>query len=379
MQKRNVEAYFVTLQGTDYAMGRAQAEMVRRSPGWLQFFRSAPDVMNEEQFKGLASLFERYCPGLNEELQGMADGIEIPARQVMFYLASYFTAGHCSQFAVLPQATADGHVLVGRSYEFGDQQEDFRLTLTRPRGRYAHISNSALLFGRYDGFNEKGLSVTMSAGGIPVGKFEGARPPVQDGFQFWALIRSALENCATVDEAVALCKEMPMAGNPIVIFADKAGNAARAEIYGPQVKVTRAGVDEAQPWIIATNHFHDAEMLKLQGYVMGNSPVREATIQQFLSNRAPKITRQDVRELLAAPYPQGLTCHYYDEFFGTLRSMIIDLTAGELEMCFGSPLANRWYTFDLVSAPPLAAYGVTLPLEKAEASFWAPAQIPVEG
>ena len=379
MRTRNTEAYFVTLEGNDYLMGRAQAEMVRRSPGWLKFFRSTPDVMTEEQFKGLVSLFDRFCPGLSEEIQGMADGIEIPARRVMFYLATYLTAGHCSQFAVLPQATADGHMLVGRSYEFGDQQEDFRLTLTRPRGRYAHISNSALLFGRYDGFNEKGLSVTMSAGGIPVGKFEGARAPVQDGFQFWALVRSALENCATVEEAVALCKEMPMAGNPILIFADKNGNAARAEIFGPQVKVTRAGMDDSRGWIIATNHYHDAEMLKLQGYVMGNSPVRETTIERFLAGRAPKVTREDLRELLSTPYPQGLTCHYYDEFFGTLRSMIIDLTAGELEMCFGTPQANRWHKFDLVNAPPLASYGVNLPLEKADASFWAPAQIPVEG
>jgi predicted choloylglycine hydrolase len=51
----------------------------------------------------------------------------------------------------------------------------------------------------------------MSAAGGPVGTLPGMRPPAQDGFHFWALLRTILDQCQTVEEAIALTQEFPLA------------------------------------------------------------------------------------------------------------------------------------------------------------------------
>ncbi|WP_349948672.1 hypothetical protein ABFV83_09735 [Lacrimispora sp. BS-2] len=72
---------------------------------------------------------------------------------------------------------------------------------------------------------------------------------------------------------------------------------------------------------------------------------------------------------LSTPYPDGLCCHYYDEFFGTLRSMIFDVTEKNIEITFGSPKINKWNTF-LVGALNEKEIKVMLPQEKAGKDFY---------
>lgn len=50
---------------------------------------------------------------------------------------------------------------------------------------------------------------------------------------------------------------------------------------------------------------------------------------------------------MSLSYPNGLCCHYYNEFFGTLRSMIFDVTEQTIEMTFGSPQTNNWHIFSV--------------------------------
>jgi hypothetical protein len=58
----------------------------------------------------------------------------------------------------------------------------------------------------------------------------------------------------------------------------------------------------------------------------------------------PRITTETIRGILSDPYPKGLCFHYYQEFLGTLWSLIFDLNAGTAEICFGSPIVNQWHT-----------------------------------
>lgn len=36
-----------------------------------------------------------------------------------------------------------------------------------------------------------------------------------------------------------------------------------------------------------------------------------------------------------AKYPDGLCCHYFEEFFGTTKSMVISPTDGTIKLCWG--------------------------------------------
>lgn len=370
MNARPVQYTFVTLSGSDYAIGQAQAAAIRQIPGWLEFLRSAPQVFDSQTLPAIQSIYRRHCPGLVEEIAGLADGLQLPPERILYYAATTLRTGHCAQIAVLPQASADGHTRVARSYEFSDSQDDFRLCLTRPAGRYAHLGASTLLFGRGDGLNEHGLCVTITAGGIPVGNAPGQPHPVEDGLQFWAAVRAVLENCRTVDEALAWLAEFPLATNTIFLLTDRSGQTARVEAFGSKRAITRRGPESAEGYLFATNHYLTPEMQPYHGAIMNNSAVRAARIASTLAAHAPRITPENLRGLLTEHYPDGLCCHYYDGYFGTLRSMLFDLTRAEVQVCFGSPQANPWHTFRLDGMPPFAAFEASLPKEIVPPDFY---------
>ena len=109
---------------------------------------------------------------------------------------------------------------------------------------------------------------------------------------------------------------------------------------------------------------------------MENSFVRYNTIESRLKQAAPSVTKENVREILTDRYPAGLCNHYFEEFFGTLYSMIFDLTEGRLEVCFGPPDVNEWHVFDLTRPAEPAQYTAKLPQEHADPEFWK--QLPIE-
>jgi len=53
-----------------------------------------------------------------------------------------------------------------------------------------------------------------------------------------------------------------------------------------------------------------------------------------------------------------------------MHSLVFDLTAGEAQVCFGSPVTNPFHTFRLEDAPAAAPYMAALPMEKAKKEFW---------
>ena len=77
--------------------------------------------------------------------------------------------------------------------------------------------------GRDDGINEMGLTVTLSSSGFPVGPLPEMRRPAVTGLQFWAVVRTLLENCRDVKEALSMLKDMPVAYNLNLIVLDREG------------------------------------------------------------------------------------------------------------------------------------------------------------
>ena len=109
---------------------------------------------------------------------------------------------------------------------------------------------------------------------------------------------------------------------------------------------------------------------------MENSFVRYNTIESRLKQAAPSVTKETVRGILMDMYPEGLCNHYFEEFFGTLYSMIFDLTEGRLEICFGPPDINGWHVFTLTTPAEPTQYTAKLPQEQADPEFWK--QLPIE-
>lgn len=364
----------VVLRGTAYEVGVSQANMVKQIPGWVSFFQSGKDVPGRPGMDETLHILREFCPELEEEINGFSDTMHIPAGDLIYIASTHLKPQHCSHLVVLPSLTENGHTLVGRNYDFGETMDDMRLCSTFMKGRYAHIGFSSMLFGRLDGMNEHGLSVTASVGGMPVGLMQGLQPPTGNGLQFWAQVRIILEQCKTVEEAEALFKALPNCSNPILIIADPSGAALVAEGYGEKKTVRRLDGASSEQFAVATNHFMAPEMRPYNPVAMNHSLVRFQTADKWIQSVAPRVNPEKIKELLAGRYPDGLCAHYYKEFFGNLHAMVFDLNERTMQVTFGSPAVNPWHTIRFDDLQP-GQYETTLPLEQSSPEFWAPVSL----
>jgi predicted choloylglycine hydrolase len=361
------------LEGTAYQVGQQQAEWLAQYLQAVTQFLTPPlakgGPLTPQQTDEALAFFARYCPGLNEEIQGFADGLGLPLAQILYYATAYAHPGRCSHMVVLPSASKDGHLYVGRSYEWSHEDEDLNLSTARVAGRAAHVGFSTNLFGRVDGLNEHGLCVTMSSGAIP------NVPPVKalaepGGCRFWAAIRTVLDRCRTVDEALEVVQELPLSSTVILILADRSGQAALVEIFDSHRAVKRVGPGAPEGVLFATNHYTLPAMLTYDITRMRQSVARYRAIQSRLQAAAPHITPETIRGILTDPVPQGIYCPCYSDYLGTLWSQIFDVTAGTVEVCFGAPAYNRWHTFNLGDPVGLTHYAVELHDEVADPAIW---------
>lgn len=366
---KNLKACYYQLEGTNYEVGKSLGEKMKTMPQLANMQKMEKSSFSKEEQIQIIKMFNEYCSGINEEIQGFADVLGIDRFQVIYYAMSFLKPG-CSQMVVLPKKTKNSHVLLARNYEFNDEMEELTLCTTKIKGKYAHIGTSMIQFGRGDGMNECGLGVSQTSAGIPVANnIEGARKPAIVGLQFWAVIRSILENCKDVSEAIKYVQDVPLAYNINLMVADKMGNAALIESFDGKKAIKYISNNSKEQFLCSTNHIHLEELKKYEPKAMKNSVVRYNLINKYLNNNE-MITQDKLKSLLASMYPEGLCCHYYEDFFGTLRGMVFDLNDGTVDVCFGSTALNRWHTFKIDNSEEYLEYIVKIVKNRAPKDFY---------
>ncbi|SDF02200.1 hypothetical protein SPACI_038000 [Sporomusa acidovorans DSM 3132] len=340
-----IETRTIALVGSNYEIGAEMGRKMASMPSLKKLQAAGLRELDNAEVKKAAALFDRWCPGLNEELQGFVEAIGLPLAQVVYYGMTYLRP-NCSQIAVLPSMTKSGRPLLARNYEFSHEAEDFTLVKTSVTGKYTHLGTSVLQFGRDDGFNECGLAVTVTSCGFPVGPLQYMRKPKVVGLQFWAVVRTLLENCRDVNEALAFMADMPIAYNLNLMLLDKAGNVALVETLDGQRATKRIGAEGDEAYLCTTNHPVLPEMISYEPRAMRHSVQRYKWIRQRLDG-ADDITSEDLKAMLLAKYPDGLCCYFFNEFFGTTKSMVIDPACGTLELCWGGRRDNGWHKYNI--------------------------------
>lgn len=363
---------FKNLAGTHYEVGQTLGRWVRPRPDLLQRAILPPSAYPEDKLRAIKALLDRHCTGVNEEIQGFADTLDISSDQAMYYAATYVERG-CSAMAALPSRTANGHALMARNYDFTDEIEELCFVYTDIDGAFRHIGSLLNLFGRCDGMNEHGLAVCITSNGIPVGNFEGGRKAGVTGFMFWAVVRSILEQCATVDEAVAWAMDAPIGFNINLMLADGDGRIGLLQCMDGHKGYEALENDPTSrarkaDHLAVTNHVVLPDVKPFETELLDNSVKRLAAIERFFDTHAT-VSVDDLKTLLSTPYPEGLCCHYYPAFFGTLRSMVFDTATRSIEMTCGSPRANAWHRF---AVEPLDEqdFSIGLPCEDANEEFF---------
>lgn len=355
-------------KGTNYEIGKKIGKKTGKNPPLKQYMTSGLEEFNKHEAALAKTLFDRWCPGLNNEIAGYADALNVDPAMVTFYGMTSLIP-RCSQITIMPKRTANGHVMMARSYEFSPKFEDFSLIRTCVKGKYAHLGTSVMQLGRDEGINECGLGVTMSSCGLPVGAAKEMRAPKIRGLQFWAVIRSILENCSDVFETLKFIKDMPIAYNLNMIVADKSGNAVLVETMDGMKAIKKIAPTTDQDYLCAANHVVLPELKEYEPQFMKNSLVRFKLIEEFM-NRDNKISSKEIKELLLTKYPHGLCCHCYSEFFGTTKSIVLDLNEGSLDICWAGLKENGFKKYYIADELKESIAPLKINMEKSQKGFF---------
>ena len=364
---KEIKESLKNLCGSSYEVGTQIGNWALAEPNLLQTMLLPPNAYPQDKMLEIKKLLDEYCSGINEEIQGFADTVDVSVDQVIFYAMTYLERG-CSLMAALPEKTKNGHTLLARNYDLNDSMEEMCFAYTEIKGKYRHIGSTLNLFGRCDGMNEHGLAACKASNGLPVGNFKGGQKAGVTGFSFWIVIRSILENCKNVKEAIDWTMNAPIGYNISLMVADKDNHIALLQCMGGHKAYRILEAKSVGTYLSATNHTILEEIKPYEKIVINSSVVRNNAITEFFQDN-DKVSKSALKQLLSLSYPNGLCCHYYEEFFGTLRSMIFDVTEQTIEMTFGSPQANHWQLF---SVKPLEEkeLSVLLPQEKANTDFY---------
>jgi predicted choloylglycine hydrolase len=346
-----VKFKFMNLVGSHYDVGFQLGEKLRNEVDSYPNIVTPPFQPEKTGFKHLKeaqNLVESFCPGIKEEIQGIADGFNVPSERIAFgrYVVPFEGQNYCSQLLLLSSITKDNSIIIGRSYEYHPDDEDKLLLRTKVKGKNAHIGFCMQGLGRGEGINSEGLVVSMTGGGA----FE-APTTNKLAFNYNIAIRALLDNCKTVDKAVELLLEMPVYSSTIYLIADKSGKAALVEGIDSKYAVSMIDKDSLEQYIISTNHYNHPEMVSYNKYVnpwiMPNSQTRYNTMKSIIQAAIPRMTKDIAFQILSQEMPDGVCALYFTEWFGTLWSILFNLSRKKMDVSFGPPIHNPFHCFTM--------------------------------
>jgi predicted choloylglycine hydrolase len=257
---KRVHSDIIQFRGSHYDFGWMQGEKLKDSillPNRRAQRNAASKslLINEQQAK---EMLRTFAPRIWEEITGLADSLEWnlseAIREFGGYYLEYVRSG-CSIFA--------GSDFLVRNYDSAPQGYEGRFALYQPTdGGYATIGPTMQITGRTDGLNEKGLVMGYN--------FINRRNS-EDGFICNMIGRLVLENCASIEEAIDLLKDIPHRRSFSYVLLDRTGKSVVVEASPRSVVVRESSV--------STNHF---ELLTEENrYQTDDSRRREQTMLDY--------------------------------------------------------------------------------------------------
>lgn len=366
MEKPHIEEsrfFKAGLAGSSREIGAVLArEILAHNSEYAEFLKTRPfepDARYWKDFDELYASCEAACPGIGEEIAGFAGELGVAPEAIAFWNFTALKGANCSHAAILPSASANGHPLVIRSYEWNPWEDDLTLASTAVTGSYRHIGCTGVVFGRMDGMNEEGLSVTMS-GGMAAGLPQDWH--YKKGLNFWIVIRGLLERCRDITDAKSFLLEHLPTGNHMFILADSSGKALLVEMQGGDL-----GFREAlDGLLVETNHYTTAPLSSRNrlDFIMNLSKPRLDFLERKLGEARGAIDRESLQNLMAGRVPEGCFGPWYKGGFGTLWQSVYDLEDRRCWFCLGSPGQNPWQEVRFDLAPGFTREKVFFAMEE---------------
>ncbi|WP_422926365.1 C45 family autoproteolytic acyltransferase/hydolase [Singulisphaera sp. PoT] len=224
-----VDGYKVLhVKGTPYEMGFQQGTLLKddiRENVRFLFDVKAKELKAElggvqllnpkRAIGGIAARQRKFTPArFYEELKGVADGSGLPVQDVVDanFIPEMF---HCSGFAISGSATKDGTLYHGRILDYGCDwklQDHAVLTIAEPTGKIPFVNVT------YAGFI--GSVTGLNAEKVSIGEMGGRGLGHWDGIPMAFLVRMALEDSRSLDEAITTFRDNPRTCEYYYVIAD---------------------------------------------------------------------------------------------------------------------------------------------------------------
>lgn len=297
----------------------------------------------------------------------------------------------CTAVAVSRDRSRTGEPIIAKNFDYPRASEDLYVARFSRPTELAHSIDitAAPLAGCHEGVNDYGLAVAYNYGHFS-GKAE-ARVSIT------TLVQELLEQCDSVDDAIAHLDGRPRDGGALLMLADAGGNIASVEV-SPDAVAVRRGRDHGDVLV----HANHAVTETMQGCdvprdarfprwwrpkeVAGtrfheSSETRHGRAQELLE-ATDAIGEAELAALLADHGPAGEGSDYtvcrHGPYYATTCSVMLFPRRREVKVMFGSPCAGEFVTLSLeggiVARPsqgdPMSTYTGTMKKNDLEGGFW---------
>ena len=340
----------------------AYEEVFRAYAGW-----SWSEVRREaaRYEASIAAFDERYV----DEMRGIAEGADVDLEDILsinvrtevMFAAKARAAegagvnagprqGECTAFAVVPEASATGHTLIGQNWDWLLHCFDTVVVLEAEQEEgpnYVSVVEAGLL--AKTGMNSSGLGVATNA---LVTEDDRGEP----GIPYHVLLRAFMD-CETISDALSAAQRAPRSSSANYLLAHRDGMAVDIEAApGDFSRMFLLFPDDGM--LAHTNHFRSPafDRKDVSLWVMPDSPFRLERLRAAVERASPELTLDTFREVLAdhANFPSGVCCHPDDrmELFdqgSTVASVLMDLDEARMWVADGRPCTAPFRELDVAS------------------------------
>lgn len=333
----------------------AYREVFSEYAGW-DWSRVLEEAARYEQ--PIAAFEPRYL----EELRGIAEGAGIELAdvlainvrtEVMFAAKARKAAGEgripaeCSSFAVLPEASTDGHTLLGQNWDWLLHCFDTVVVLEAvqdERPDYVTVVEAGLL--AKTGMNSAGIGLVTNA---LVTEADVGEP----GVPYHVALRALLD-AETITDAHAALQRGRRSSSANYLIAHRDGVAV--DIEAAPGDFSRLFLEFAEDGVLLhTNHFRTDRLpvRDVSLWAMPDSPFRLERLRSAVRAAGDTLSLDDFRGFLSdhAAYPDSVCCHPDPreaplDRFATVASVLIDLDARRMWVSDGPPCSSAYEPLD---------------------------------
>lgn len=313
------------------------------------------------------AVIRRENPAYAKAMEGLSEGgncnlLEITALNVRYELMySEFTRMGlelmgkalprpygCSGFAAMPEATKDGHLLLGQNWDWIPEVQGLLLKIRTHNGISILCFTEAGIVGGKIGLNSAGIGLTINGMVSQLDDWSRLGKPFH--VRCWEIL-----NSRTLEEAAAVVGEGPRSCSANFILAQAREQRAASAL---DLEAAPSGILTLKPQdglLTHTNHFSNSTALgvtePLQEERKG-SVCRCERLEQFLREALMKNSKLSLADLQAAlrdheSLPESICRHAGEQVpeerrYQTLVSIIMDLHARRLWSAVGPPCLNNY-------------------------------------